>query len=94
MNTIGSKQLVEEIALSSGLTQPQVALVILNLQASILDHIRVGDRVNLNHIGIFTSILRDRKNAHNPKTLEKIKVSPYKTVRLKPSIKAKRYLNY
>lgn len=69
MNTT---ELVKEIAEREGLTQVSVAKALKTAVAVITEKLAEGEAVRISDLGTFSSVHKDERTGHNPKTMEKL----------------------
>jgi len=82
---ISKKELVDEIALRTGLTQVDVKLVVECLLDSIASAMMKGRRIEIRGFGRFKVKERKARLARNPKTGEPISLPPTITPLFEPS---------
>ncbi len=68
------KQLVNQLALKTGITKKQSELVINTLAATIIDEVKKGHKVAITGFGTFERGRRAARAGINPQTGKKIKI--------------------
>jgi DNA-binding protein HU-beta len=71
---MNKSQLVEVVAIKSGVKKKEAELVVNALTETILDAMKNGEKVQIVGSGTFDVKVRDARTARNPKTGESIEV--------------------
>ena len=71
---MNKSQLVEVVAIKSGVKKKDAELVVNALTETILDSMKNGEKVQIVGFGTFDVKVRDARTARNPKTGESIEV--------------------
>lgn len=71
---MNKSQLVEVVAIKSGVKKKEAELVVNALTETILDSMKNGEKVQIVGFGTFDVKVRDARTARNPKTGESIEV--------------------
>ena len=83
--TLSTKQLANEMADKQGLTHKQGASVVEDLVAMMTKHLKKGERIRLNGLGILQVRKRAARMGRNPATGEAIKIKASKKVSFRPA---------
>jgi DNA-binding protein HU-beta len=83
--TLSTKQLANEMADKQGLTHKQGAAVMEDLVALMTKHLKKGERIRLNGLGILQVRKRAARMGRNPATGEAIKIKASKKVSFRPA---------
>lgn len=83
MATITKKELVDRIALRSGVKRNDVRAVMQEFLDQIIIELRKGNRLEFRDFGVFELKERAARQAQNPKTLERVTVPARRTVKFK-----------
>jgi len=83
MATITKKELIDHIADSSKEKRTVVKRIVQNFLDSIIVELGRGNRLEFRDFGVFEVRARGARMAQNPKTLERVKVPPKRTVKFK-----------
>jgi nucleoid DNA-binding protein len=88
--TVTKKELVDRIADDLNRNRPrsqikrvQVKRVVQRFLDMIIEELAKGNRLEFREFGVFESKLRAARLAQNPKTLERVKVPPKRSVKFK-----------
>ncbi|MAE66872.1 MAG: transcriptional regulator [Phycisphaeraceae bacterium] len=84
MATVTKKELVDRIADATGETHTGVKQTVQAFLDTIVVELGRGNRIEFRDFGVFEVRHRRRRIAQNPRTLEKVKVPPRRTVKFKP----------
>ena len=84
MATINKKELTDRIAEDGGDKHVVAKIVIQSFLDNIVIELGKGNRLEFRDFGVFEVRQRKGRKAHNPKTLEPLKVPPTRTVKFKP----------
>jgi DNA-binding protein HU-beta len=83
--TLSTKQLANEMADKQGLTHKQGAAVLEDLVTMMTKHLKKGERIRLNGLGILQVRKRAARMGRNPATGEAIKIKASKKVSFRPA---------
>lgn len=83
MATVTKKELIDRIADESGTKRVLVKRIIQGFLDEIIDELGRGNRLEFRDFGVFECKVRAARTAQNPKTLERVKVPPKRTVKFK-----------
>jgi nucleoid DNA-binding protein len=83
MATITKKELIDRISEKTQAKRVIVKNVIQTFLDEIVDELRKNNRLEFRDFGVFETRTRAARVAQNPKTLERVKVPPKKTVKFK-----------
>ncbi len=83
MNTITKKDFVQRIAEETGVSKVEVTNVVQAFLDLVIDELAKGNRLEFRGFGVFEVKLRKRRQAQNPKTLEKVVVPERMVVKFK-----------
>jgi integration host factor subunit beta len=83
MATVTKKELIDQIAASTGEKRVVVKKVVQNFLNSITIELGRGNRLEFRDFGVFEVKQRKARVAQNPKTLERVPVPPKRTVKFK-----------
>ncbi|MDX1564609.1 MAG: HU family DNA-binding protein [Phycisphaeraceae bacterium] len=83
MATVTKKDLVDRIAEATGETRVTVKKTIQSFLDNIILELGKGNRLEFRDFGVFEVKQRAERWAQNPKTLQKVKVPPKRTVKFK-----------
>jgi len=81
--TITKKDLVDRIAQKTGSRRVHVKRIIQEFLDEIIRELGEGNRLEFRDFGVFEIRSRAARIAQNPKTMEKVKVPPKRTVKFK-----------
>jgi integration host factor subunit beta len=87
------KQLIDRIAETTKTTQSNVKTIVQCFLDEVIAELAKDNRLEFRDFGVFEVRERAAREAHNPKTLEKLKVPPKKTVKFKMGCIMKEKLN-
>ena len=90
---MNKSQLVEVVAIKSGVKKKDAELVVNALTETILDSMKNGEKVQIVGFGTFDVKVRDARTARNPKTGESIEVPATKHPAFSASMALKDQLN-
>ncbi len=83
MATITKKELIDQIATSTGQKRVVAKKVVQSFLDSIIVELGKGNRLEFRDFGVFEVKERQERVAQNPKTLEPVKVPAKRTVKFK-----------
>ena len=83
MATITKKELIDRISDQEGCKRVLIKRVIQAFLNSIIEELGNGNRLEFRDFGVFEAKLRAARQAQNPKTMDKVKVPPRRTVKFK-----------
>ena len=83
MHTVTKKELVDQIADKSREKRVVVKKVVQSFLDAIIDELGRGNRLEFRDFGVFETKQRAARIAQNPKTLQRVKVPPKRTVKFK-----------
>ena len=83
MPTITKKELIDRIAEQTQAKRVTVKKIVQLLLDEIIDELNKGNRLEFRDFGVFETLTKAGRVAQNPKTLERVDVSPKRTVRFK-----------
>ena len=83
MVTITKKELIDRIADKSSHKRIVVKRIIQNFLDEIIDELSQGNRIEFRDFGVFETKIRAARMSQNPKTLQRVSVSPKRTVKFK-----------
>ena len=83
MHTVTKKELVDRIAEATGSRHVQVKEVVQCFLDEIIAELTKGNRLEFRDFGVLEVRQRAARLAQNPKTLERVRVGPKRTVRFK-----------
>jgi nucleoid DNA-binding protein len=83
MATITKKELIDRISEKTQAKRVICKNVIQTFLDEIVDELRKNNRLEFRDFGVFETRTRAARVAQNPKTLERVKVPPKKTVKFK-----------
>lgn len=89
MSKVNKKDLVDEVAISTGESKKTVELVTNAFLDTILEHLKKGEETALFGFGSFKIKERQARTARNPQTGESVKVPARKSVSFRTSKKLK-----
>lgn len=92
MKTMTKKDLVDRVAELSGGKRVVVKRIIQQFLDEIIRELGEGNRLEFRDFGVFEVRFRAARIAQNPKTMEKVKVPPKRTVKFKVGRVMKRRL--
>jgi DNA-binding protein HU-beta len=85
--------LVDRVAVASGITKTQAATAIDTLVASITGSLKKGERVALVGFGTFAVSQRKARNGRNPQTGSVIKIAARRVAKFAPGVDLKKAVN-
>ncbi len=83
MATVTKKELIDRIADSTGTNRILAKRIIQGFLDEIMEELGRGNRLEFRDFGVFECKVRAARIAQNPKTLERVKVPPKRTVKFK-----------
>lgn len=83
MSTVTKKDLVDRIAETSGHKRVLVKRIVQQFLDEIVRELGDGNRLEFRDFGVFEIRGRAARIAQNPKTMEKVRVPPKRTVKFK-----------
>jgi integration host factor subunit beta len=83
MSTVTKKELVDRIADRSEIKRVVVKRIVQAFLDEIIGELGRGNRLEFRDFGIFETRERGARTAQNPKTLQRVKVPPKRTVKFK-----------
>lgn len=83
MATVTKKDLIDRISTATGETRQSVKKVVQSFLDSVVVELGRGNRLEFRDFGVFELRSRAARVAQNPKTLERVKVPPKRTVKFK-----------
>ncbi len=84
MATVTKKELIDRIADATGEKRVVVKKIVQGFLDNVIVELGKGNRLEFRDFGVFEVRHRAARTAQNPKTLEKVYVSPKRTVKFKP----------
>ena len=83
MSTVTKKELIDQIADTTGQKRILVKKVVQSFLDGIIVELGKGNRLEFRDFGVFEVKQRQARMAQNPKTLEPVEVPPKRTVKFK-----------
>jgi len=83
MHTVTKKEMVDRIAEQTGNKRVVVKQILQTFLDEVMDELGRGNRLEFRDFGVFETRRRAARVAQNPKTLERVKVPPKRTVKFK-----------
>jgi integration host factor subunit beta len=83
MATVTKKELIDQIADSTGTKRVTAKRIIQGFLDAVIDELSRGNRLEFRDFGVFEHKDRAARTAQNPKTLEQVRVPPKRTVKFK-----------
>ncbi len=83
MATITKKDLIDRLAETEGCRRVLIKRVIQGFLDAIVEELSNGNRLEFRDFGVFESKIRARRQAQNPKTMDKVDVPSKRTVKFK-----------
>lgn len=83
MSTVTKKQLVDRISEQTQAQRVLVKHVVQSFLDEITSELSKGNRLEFRDFGVFETRIRAARVAQNPRTLERVKVPPKRTVKFK-----------
>jgi integration host factor subunit beta len=83
MSTVTKKELIDRIAERTQAKRVLVKRITQAFLDEIIEELRKNNRLEFRDFGVFETRIRAARVAQNPKTLERVKVPPKKTVKFK-----------
>lgn len=84
MATITKKDFIKRIASANMISQKLVQNIIQQFLDTITEELEQENRLEFRNFGVFQVVHRSGRIAQNPKTLEKVQLDPWYTVKFKP----------
>lgn len=84
MATITKKELIDRIADATKIKRVTVKKIVQSFLDNVVVELGAGNRLEFRDFGVFELKFRAARMAQNPKTLERVKVPPKRTVKFKP----------
>ena len=86
-------ELVEEVSEKTGLPKKQAEIVVNTVFESIVETLKMGEKIELRGFGSFRIRQRDSRTGRNPKTGEKVDVPAKRIPYFKPGKELRELLN-
>ncbi|MFB3894524.1 MAG: HU family DNA-binding protein [Phycisphaerae bacterium] len=83
MHTVTKKELVDRISEQSKERRSVVKKIVQSFLDEVINELVRGSRLEFRDFGVFETRMRAARTAQNPKTLQKVHVSPKRTVKFK-----------
>lgn len=83
MATVTKKELVDRIADQTGTKRVVVKKIVQGFLNEVISELGQGNRLEFRDFGVFETKERAARIAQNPKTLQRVKVPPKRTVKFK-----------
>ncbi len=83
MATVTKKELIDRIADSTQAKRVVVKRIVQSFLDEVINELASDNRLEFRDFGVFETRTRAAREAQNPKTLEKVKVPPKRTVKFK-----------
>lgn len=83
MATVTKKEIIDRIAEKTQTKRVSVKCITQAFLDEIVEELRKNNRLEFRDFGVFETRTRAARVAQNPKTLERVKVPPKKTVKFK-----------
>jgi len=83
MATVTKKELIDRIADSTQAKRVVVKRIVQSFLDEVINELSEDNRLEFRDFGVFETRTRAAREAQNPKTLEKVKVPPKRTVKFK-----------
>ena len=83
MHTVTKKELVDRISDETGTKRVVVKKIVQSFLDEIISELGRGNRLEFRDFGVFETKERAARVAQNPKTLQRVKVPPKRTVKFK-----------
>ncbi|MHC4585877.1 MAG: HU family DNA-binding protein [Planctomycetota bacterium] len=93
MATIQKKKLVDSVAKNTLIKRTVVKNVVQSFLHEIIAELAKGNRIEFRDFGVFKTMQRTARIAHNPNTMEKVQVPAKRTVKFKMGRLMKQKLN-
>lgn len=90
---MNKSQLIKSVAEKSDLSQKQVTEAMNLIEATLIENLKAGEKVQLSGFGTFEVRERAERKARNPKTGEAVTVSACKYLAFVPAKAVKETLN-
>jgi len=81
--TVTKKDLIDRIAVETGVRRTDVKTVVQTFLNSVIDELSEGNRLEFRDFGVFETRERAARVAQNPRTLERVPVPARNTVKFK-----------
>jgi integration host factor subunit beta len=83
MATVTKKELIDRIADTTQAKRVVVKRIVQSFLDEVVNELADDNRLEFRDFGVFETRTRAARDAQNPKTLEKVKVPPKRTVKFK-----------
>ena len=83
MATVTKKELIDRIADTTQAKRVVVKRIVQSFLDEVINELADDNRLEFRDFGVFDTRTRAARDAQNPKTLEKVKVPPKRTVKFK-----------
>ena len=83
MATVTKKELIDRIADTTQAKRVVVKRIVQSFLDEVVNELAEDNRLEFRDFGVFETRTRAARDAQNPKTLEKVKVPPKRTVKFK-----------
>ena len=83
MSTITKKELIDRIAEATQAKRIVVKRVVQTFLDEVINELAADNRLEFRDFGVFETRTRTARTAQNPKTLERVKVPPKRSVKFK-----------
>jgi integration host factor subunit beta len=83
MATVTKKELIDRIADTTQAKRVVVKRIVQSFLDEVINELAADNRLEFRDFGVFETRTRAARDAQNPKTLEKVKVPPKRTVKFK-----------
>ena len=83
MHTVTKKELVDRISEQTGSKRVIVKRIVQEFLDEVINELGRGNRLEFRDFGVFETKRRAARIAQNPKTLQRVKVPPKRTVKFK-----------
>ena len=83
MSTVTKKELIDRVAERTQAKRVLVKRITQAFLDEIIEELRKNNRLEFRDFGVFETRIRAARVAQNPKTLERVKVPPKRTVKFK-----------
>ena len=90
---MNKSDLIKKLAQTSGITEKEARFVTEKTLESITDALKTGDRVEIRGFGVFSTKIRDARQARNPRTGETVSVPRTSIVHFKVGKKLREELS-
>ena len=89
MGTTTKREIAEQVAQQTGLTQAVVKQIIQMVFDEVIRELAAGNRLEFRDFGVFEVVTRKARTGRNPRTGESVAVPPKRKVRFKAGRKLK-----